>query len=75
VVVSYQEPVKALIVLIPPHEFWKWKDMWTNSMRTVVFAAALRQFLLDRTLISLPETAQLLGGKRLTLAGIVVKSY
>ena len=37
--------------------------MWTNSIRTAVFAATLCHFLTDRALLSLSDTAQLIGGK------------
>lgn len=37
--------------------------MWTNSLRTAIFSAALVEFLATGKLISLPEVCQILGSK------------
>ncbi|KAK7056795.1 Protein phosphatase 2C 2 [Paramarasmius palmivorus] len=51
----------ALADLVPPNQFWRWKDMWCNSLRTTVFVAALSQYLTEGTLISLQATSDILG--------------
>ncbi|KAG2746148.1 Translin, partial [Suillus brevipes Sb2] len=53
----------AITALIPPSQFWRWKEMWTNSLRTAIFSAALVEFLATGKLISLPEVCQILGIK------------
>ncbi|KAF9046445.1 Translin [Panaeolus papilionaceus] len=51
----------ALSEIVPQNQFWRWKDMWTNSLRTIVFCAALTEYLETRTLISLPDAANIIG--------------
>uniref|UniRef100_A0A0W0F3L2 Translin n=1 Tax=Moniliophthora roreri TaxID=221103 RepID=A0A0W0F3L2_MONRR len=58
---SCQDVFAALADLVPPHQFWRWKDMWCNSLRTTVFVAALSQYLTDGSLISLRATSNILG--------------
>ncbi|KAL0579131.1 hypothetical protein V5O48_002863 [Marasmius crinis-equi] len=58
---SCQPTLAALAELIPPHQFWRWKDMWCNSLRTTVFVASLCQYLMEGTLISLKQTSSILG--------------
>lgn len=60
---SCQITCAAMAALIPPSQFWRWKEMWTNSLRTAIFSAALVEFLATGKLISLPEVCQILGSK------------
>ncbi|CAA7261402.1 unnamed protein product [Cyclocybe aegerita] len=60
---SCRDVTGALSTIIPPNQFWRWKDMWSNSMRTAVFAAALIEYLSNRALLSLSQAAELLGIK------------
>ncbi|KAK1229882.1 hypothetical protein PQX77_007054 [Marasmius sp. AFHP31] len=61
ILTSCQPTLAALADLIPPHQFWRWKDMWCNSLRTTVFVASLCQYLTDGTLVSLKQTSDILG--------------
>ncbi|EIW59484.1 Translin [Trametes versicolor FP-101664 SS1] len=63
VLASCRETTAALADIIPPHQFWKWKDMWTNSLRTAVFAATLAEYLQDGALLSIQQAAEILGIK------------
>ncbi|KAJ3747264.1 translin [Lentinula detonsa] len=58
---SCSETIASLVSLIPPNQFWRWKDMWCNSLRTAVFAAALSEYLTKGSLISLESTSNILG--------------
>lgn len=58
-----QNVSSALAALIPESQFWRWKEMWSNSLRTAVFAASLIEYLSNRSLISLPRVAEILGIK------------
>ncbi|KAF9077695.1 Translin [Rhodocollybia butyracea] len=58
---SCGEITAALASLIPPNQFWRWKDMWCNSLRSAIFAAALSLYLTKGTLISLQGTSEILG--------------
>ncbi|EIW80968.1 Translin [Coniophora puteana RWD-64-598 SS2] len=60
---SCQETSTAMADIIPPNQFWRWKDMWTNSLRTAVYAAALVEYLATRNLIPLDDVAKILGIK------------
>lgn len=53
---------EALADVVPPNQFWRFKESWSNSLRTCVFVAALTHYLDNRTLITLPECAGRLGG-------------
>ncbi|KAG6334082.1 hypothetical protein ID866_5014 [Astraeus odoratus] len=53
----------ALAGIIPPNQFWRWKEMWSNSLRTAVYAAALVEYLTTGSLISLAQTSETLGVK------------
>ncbi|KAG6876518.1 hypothetical protein C0992_012602 [Termitomyces sp. T32_za158] len=58
---SCHSTTRALADLVPHNQFWRWKDMWTNSLRNAVFAASLVEYLSSRTLIPLPKVAETLG--------------
>lgn len=60
---SCGETAAAFAAIIPPNQFWRWKDMWSNSLRTAVYSAALVEFLTTGTLISLAQTSQTLGSE------------
>ncbi|KAF8176993.1 Translin [Pholiota molesta] len=61
VLLSCREETVALVEIIPENQFWRWKDMWSNSLRTAVFAAVLIEYLSSRKLLSLAQTAEILG--------------
>ncbi|KAG2151415.1 Translin [Suillus clintonianus] len=60
---SCQTTSAAMAALIPPSQFWRWKEMWSNSLRNAIFSAALVEFLATGKLISLPEVCQILGSE------------
>ncbi|KAF7314268.1 Saga complex component [Mycena kentingensis (nom. inval.)] len=61
VLLSCQEITAAIAEAIPKDQFWRWKEMWSNDIRTLVFAAALIEYLKNGTLLSLPKAAETLG--------------
>ncbi|KAG6852789.1 hypothetical protein C0991_009126 [Blastosporella zonata] len=61
VLLSCRETTRALADIIPENQFWRWKDMWSNSLRNAVFAATLIEYLSTRTLLSLSQVSELLG--------------
>lgn len=58
---SCQPITVALAEIIPPNEFWRWKDMWSNSIRTLVFAAGFVEYLTFRKLITIDQVSDILG--------------
>ena len=58
---SCRETTAALADIVPPDQFWKWKDMWSMSLRNAVFSATLIEYLKSGTLLSLPAVADTLG--------------
>ncbi|EMD39967.1 hypothetical protein CERSUDRAFT_132670 [Gelatoporia subvermispora B] len=60
---SCQDTSAALAALIPANQFWRWRDMWTNSLRSAVFAATLMHYLEAGTLLTLPSVSEILGIK------------
>jgi len=63
VLLSCQEANAGLVVLIPPNQFWRWKDQWANSLRTAIFSASLIEYLATGKLISLSHASEILGIK------------
>ncbi|KAK7469215.1 Translin-1 [Stygiomarasmius scandens] len=63
VLISCGETFEGLAELIPPHQFWRWKDMWCHSLRTAVFAATIIEYLTNHSLLSLKAAAETLGIK------------
>ena len=63
VLFSCQENSLELSLIIPRNQFWRWKDLWSNSIRTAVFAAALIEYLTSRTLLTLHQAAEAIGSK------------
>ncbi|OSD07246.1 Translin [Trametes coccinea BRFM310] len=61
VLASCRESTAAIADIIPPNQFWKWRDMWTNSLRNAVFSATLMEYLQSGGLLSLEQVAGLLG--------------
>ncbi|KAG9315886.1 Translin [Chiua virens] len=67
----------AITSLVPPNQFWRWKDMWSNSLRTAVYSAALVEYLSSGTLISLSQANEMLGIKNVWVDrfSIAVEDY
>ncbi|KZO96944.1 Translin [Calocera viscosa TUFC12733] len=61
VVESCKDDTRAIAFLVPPNNYWRWKQMWSQAVQGVVFTLALCKFLEDGTLITLPEVSQVLG--------------
>ncbi|KDN34515.1 hypothetical protein RSAG8_12388, partial [Rhizoctonia solani AG-8 WAC10335] len=61
VVKSCHEEFAKIAHLVPPNQFWRWKDMWTRSLQNIIFVAALDEYLSTERLLTLPECEQLLG--------------
>lgn len=53
----------ALAGIIPQNQFWRWKDMWSFSLRNAIYSAALIEYMSTRTLISLEQVSAALGSK------------
>jgi hypothetical protein len=64
---SCQEATAGLAALVPPSQFWRWKDQWANALRTAIFAASLVEYLTSGKLISLAHVGDLLGSKHFLL--------
>jgi hypothetical protein len=56
-----RETIAVLATLVPPNQFWRWKDMWSNSLRTAIFVAALLEYLTNGSMISISKVEELLG--------------
>ncbi|KAF8600215.1 Translin [Ceratobasidium sp. AG-I] len=60
VVASCSQELARLASVVPPNQFWRWKDMWTRSLQSIIFIAALNEYLTSERLLTLPECEQLL---------------
>ena len=56
-----RETTAALAGIIPDNQFWRWKEMWQNSLRNAVFSATLVEYLSSGGLMTLPAVAETLG--------------
>jgi len=63
IIQSCQKNTSALAEIIPPNQFWKWKDMWSISLRNAIYSAALVEYMTTRTLISLEQVSATLGSE------------
>ena len=63
IVESCQKNSSALAKIIPPNQFWKWRDMWSISLRNAIYSAALVEYMTTRTLISLEQVSATLGSE------------
>ncbi|KAJ7505329.1 Translin [Mycena galericulata] len=61
VILSCRDITASIAGVIPPDQFWRWKDMWSNSIRAAVFASALIEYLRNGSLLSLPRASEILG--------------
>jgi hypothetical protein len=60
---SCHDVIGSVAILIPSHQFWRWKDMWINSLRSIVFSALLVHYLAEGTLMSLQAVSERIGGE------------
>ena len=63
IIQSCQKNSSALAEIIPPNQFWRWKDMWSFPLRNAIYSAALVEYMTTRTLISLEQASATLGSK------------
>ncbi|TEB39728.1 translin [Coprinellus micaceus] len=61
VIVGCQSVTKGLAEIVPPNQFWRWKDMWSNSLKTAVFASVLVEYLSSGQLAGLQQVSDQLG--------------
>ncbi|KIM43331.1 hypothetical protein M413DRAFT_18387 [Hebeloma cylindrosporum] len=61
VLLGCRDTTSALAAIIPRNQFWRWKDLWSNSIRTAIFAALLIEYLSTRGLLTIAEAAETLG--------------
>ena len=60
---SCHDTSAALASLVPSNQFWRWKEMWSNSLRTAVYSAALVEYLSTGSLITISQANELLGSE------------
>ena len=65
---SCQITCADIAALIPQNQFWKWKDMWSFSLRNAVFSATMVEYLRSGKLLSLAQVSEILGSACLAAA-------
>jgi len=63
IIQSCQKNSSALAGIIPPNQFWRWKDMWSTSLRNAIYSTALVEYMTTRSLISLEQVSATLGSE------------
>jgi hypothetical protein len=63
IIQSCQRNSSALAGIIPPNQFWRWKDMWSISLRNAIYSAALVEYMTTRSLVSLEQVSATLGSE------------
>lgn len=61
---SCRDTNTAVASLVPPNQFWRWKEMWSNSLRSAIYSAALVEYLSSGSLITLSQVSEVLGSER-----------
>ncbi|KIP05378.1 hypothetical protein PHLGIDRAFT_128937 [Phlebiopsis gigantea 11061_1 CR5-6] len=61
VLASCKDTNASLANIIPANQFWRWKEMWSISLRNAVFAATLVGYLESGILLTLPQVREILG--------------
>ncbi|KAI9573695.1 Translin [Boletus coccyginus] len=60
---SCRDTNAAVASLVPPNQFWRWREMWSNSLRSAIYSAALVEYLSSGSLITLSQVSEVLGIK------------
>jgi hypothetical protein len=60
---SCKPTIEALASLITTHQFWRYKEMWQNSLRNIIFAILLVEYLSHRRLGTLQDVCDVLGSE------------
>lgn len=60
----------SMASIVTPNQFWRYKDMWQNSLRNVVFAVVLVEFLATHKMASIESVSEQLGSKYLLIPSI-----
>jgi len=63
IIQSCKKNSSALAEIIPPNQFWRWKEMWSISLRNAIYSAALVEYMTTRTLLSLEQVGATLGSE------------
>ncbi|KAG8930709.1 hypothetical protein FRC03_001494 [Tulasnella sp. 419] len=58
-----KESTAAIAALIPPNQFWRWKDLWARHLQSSVFVMAFCEYLTSGGLITLQTCSSNLGIK------------
>ncbi|PAV17213.1 Translin [Pyrrhoderma noxium] len=61
--VNCSESIATLAELIPDNEYWRYNYLWSNTLRSAVFATVLVEYLSSGRLLSQAGAAELLGIK------------
>jgi len=56
-----RDDVASIAGCVPENQFWRWKEIWSKQLQSVVFAAAFFEFLDSGKLLSMPAARLLLG--------------
>jgi len=47
--------------IVPPNQYWRWKDLWTRHIQSLVFVSAFLRFLESGQLLSIKDATKVLG--------------
>lgn len=53
--------IAEIVSLIPANEFFKWQPLYTKGLQSLIFAAALAEFVRCESLIEMSAVCELLG--------------
>ncbi|PVF97191.1 Translin [Serendipita vermifera] len=57
-------PVTTIAELVPPQQYWRWKDLYSRQIQNVVFVVVLCEYLRSHKLSSLQDVSNMLGLKQ-----------
>ncbi|EJC98116.1 Translin [Fomitiporia mediterranea MF3/22] len=68
------ESIATIAELIPENEYWRWSNMWTNTLRSAVFAVAFVEYLDSGNLLSQSGISEVLGVKEDTNTRMMIQA-
>ncbi|KAF8333549.1 Translin [Cantharellus anzutake] len=63
ILVTIPQHSVELAEIVPPNQYWRWKDLWTRHIQNLVFVSAFLQYLESGQLLSITAANEVLGMK------------
>ncbi|KAH7102538.1 Translin [Auriculariales sp. MPI-PUGE-AT-0066] len=58
---EYRKASASIAAVVPEHQYWRWKDLWSRHAQNAVFVVTLRHYLQNGDLLPIANTSEILG--------------